>query len=198
MKSGRDIIGNLHQQQKGIYMKTVLFAILLISTPSFAGKEAEGEKAATAVLKGIRGKLTEEMAKNLVNSVGYCHENAIVLTEKFWQEYPRVTSVKRTSLKIRNGKNQPDERELKVLKEWQKLKDGGKPLPPFVFEEISTNEVRYYKPLTVEKMCLTCHGQPTGDLAKAIQTKYPQDKAIGYKDGEFRGLIRVSFKPETF
>ncbi|HEX4926245.1 MAG TPA: DUF3365 domain-containing protein [Bdellovibrionales bacterium] len=180
----------------------LMFALMIPMTTFSAGPDsregdrAAGEQAAVGVLKGIRGKLTEEMAKDLVKSVEFCHENAIPLTEKFWQEHPRVTKVKRTSLKIRNPGNAPDDAETKVLKAWQKLKDQGKPLPPFTLESVSMNEVRYYKPLMVEGMCLTCHGQPAGDLAKTINQKYPKDKATGYKDGDFRGLIRVSLKPE--
>lgn len=184
---------------RSVYSAATILITLYVSHSALlvlADDQSEGEKAAMAVLKGIRGKLTEEMAKDLVKSVEFCHESAIPLTEKYWQEYRRVTSVKRTSLKIRNPKNKPDSYEKKLLLTWQKMKKEGRPLPPFHLETISSDEVRYYKPLTIEAMCLTCHGQPSGDLAKTIQLKYPMDKAIGYKEGDFRGLIRISLKPE--
>lgn len=153
------------------------------------------KKAAGEVVEGIKGKLSEQMAKNLVNSVEYCHDKAITLTKDFTASHPQVTEIKRTSLKIRNSINAPDKLEKKMLEKWDKMAKAGKDLPEYEFDKISENEFRYYKPLKVANMCLTCHGQPAGDLSAAIKAKYPKDKAIGYKEGEFRGLIRVSVKP---
>jgi len=54
---------------------------------------------------------------------------------------------------------------------------------------------RYYFPLKVLKLCLTCHGTPGKDIKpevyEAIKRKYPEDKAIGYREGDFRGVVRV-------
>jgi hypothetical protein len=154
-----------------------------------------GQNAAGAVIEGLKSKLTEQMAINLVGSVTYCHEKAITLTKDFTISNPQVIEVKRTSLKIRNPKNIPDKMEEKVLHEWQKLADSGKPLPEFYLEKVSGDEVRFYKPLKIANLCLTCHGNPSGELLSVLKSKYPQDKALGYKEGELRGLIRVSLRP---
>jgi hypothetical protein len=153
------------------------------------------KKAASDVVEGLKGKLSEQMAKNLVNSVEYCHDKAITLTKDFSTSHPQVTEIKRTSLKIRNPINAPDKLEKKMLEKWDKMAKAGKDLPEYEFDKISENEFRYYKPLKVTNMCLTCHGQPAKDLSATIKAKYPKDKATGYKEGEFRGLIRVSVKP---
>jgi hypothetical protein len=153
------------------------------------------KRATSDVLDGLKSKLTEQMALNLVTSVGYCHDKAITLTKDFSKNHPQVTEIKRTSLKIRNEINKPDDKELKVLKEWEELSKTGKALPEYTSEMISKDEFRYYKPLKVTAMCMSCHGQPTGNVDAAIKSKYPNDKAFGYKEGDFRGLIRVSLKP---
>lgn len=186
-----------------LLMMGVMFlsGAVVAKTDIATGKDKNTEnlelaKRATAdVLEGLKSKLTEQMALNLVNSVGYCHDKAITLTKDFSKNHPQVTEIKRTSLKIRNEINKPDDKELKVLKEWDELSKKGKALPEYTSEMISKDEFRYYKPLKVTAMCMSCHGQPTGNVDAAIKAKYPNDKAFGYKEGEFRGLIRVSLKP---
>ena len=183
-------------------MKEFILMVVLLSGPVLANEQdnkayaEEGEKAAIAVLKELRSRLTEKMAVDLVGSVEYCHEKAIPLTQASSSKSPQVIEVRRTSLRVRNPANKPDAREIAMLKEWQKLEAAGKPLPSFALEPVSENEIRYYRPLKIETMCLTCHGAPSGELAKTIRTKYPQDKATGYKEGELRGLIRVTLKPQ--
>ncbi len=190
----------------------VLVTICLISLTSYqtawaaTGPETEmpispetlklAEKAALKTLQSLQNQLSEQMAKNLVTSIEYCHENAIPLTDDFRRDNPAVTAIKRTSLRLRNLKNKPTADEEAILKKWEALVAKGKPVPDFESKVFSADEVRYYKPLRVQAMCLTCHGQPGGELAQAIKSKFPMDRATGYKEGEFRGLIRISVKPQ--
>ncbi|RUM75252.1 MAG: hypothetical protein DSZ11_02635, partial [Sulfurovum sp.] len=51
---------------------------------------------------------------------------------------------------------------------------------------------RVYKPLFIKPVCLKCHGsskEVSIEIQKVISSKYPNDKAIGYKEGDLRGLI---------
>lgn len=191
------------------YLKILASLVLGISVVAVASAEEEekkaliqetqnveaAKKAASDVVDGLKGKLSEQMAKNLVNSVEYCHDKAITLTKDFTASHPQVIEIKRTSLRIRNPSNAPDKLEKKMLEKWDKIAKAGKELPEYEFDKVSENEFRYYKPLKVATMCLTCHGQPAKDLSTTIKAKYPNDKALGYKEGDFRGLIRVSVKP---
>ncbi|HQO32441.1 MAG TPA: DUF3365 domain-containing protein [Chitinophagales bacterium] len=59
--------------------------------------------------------------------------------------------------------------------------------------------VLYYKPIRIGMTaCLQCHGDTKKDIAPEtlalLQEKYPQDKAIGYKLGDFRGLWKLTLK----
>ena len=54
--------------------------------------------------------------------------------------------------------------------------------------------LRYYKPMLVQTKCLLCHGDDDTrlpEVSKRIKKHYPNDLAKNYKDGDFRGLIRV-------
>jgi methyl-accepting chemotaxis protein len=107
--------------------------------------------------------------------------------------------LKQTSLKIRNPSNAPDEWERKVLKfmdtsEYSNGKSFG--------ETIITNGkkvYRYMKPIYVEAACLQCHGNEERvkpAIRLFLKKKYPFDEAFGYKEGDLRGGISITFFPE--
>lgn len=49
---------------------------------------------------------------------------------------------------------------------------------------------RYFRRITVERSCLTCHG-PQGDRPEFVQERYPEDRAYGFEVGELRGVYSV-------
>lgn len=95
-------------------------------------------------------------------------------------------SLKQTSDKYRNPRNQPDAFEKAVLARfaaagWEKGKghsevvaDGGKKV------------LRYLQPLYIAQPCLSCHGGPKGELDVAGRAKE------GYGEGELRGAVSVT------
>jgi methyl-accepting chemotaxis protein len=107
--------------------------------------------------------------------------------------------LKQTSLKIRNPSNAPDEWEKKMLKfmetsEYSHGKGFG--------EIVKTNgnkSYRYMKPIYVEVACLQCHGNKERvkpAIRLFLKKKYPFDEAFGYKEGDLRGGISITFFPE--
>lgn len=65
--------------------------------------------------------------------------------------------------------------------------------PKFFIQKLEDG-YRYYKPLKVKTICLTCHGETSlmdKKLLEKIKKLYPDDKAINYKEGDFRGVIRI-------
>jgi hypothetical protein len=73
-------------------------------------------------------------------------------------------------------------------------------LPAHQVEVLPGGTVRYYRPLLVVPMCVTCHG-PRESLPDEVQRllaeRYPEDAATGYGPGELRGVIRVTL-PDGF
>ncbi|MBU0550818.1 DUF3365 domain-containing protein [Myxococcota bacterium] len=92
--------------------------------------------------------------------------------------------IKQTSLKVRNKEmGQPDEFE----KEWLKKFEDEKSMEPISEETILNGEpvFRYMVPIEIKKPCLSCHGEPAGEIDIS---GYPKE---GYKEGEIRGAISV-------
>jgi hypothetical protein len=103
-------------------------------------------------------------------------------------------TLKQTSLKVRNPSNAPDEWEKKVLK---LLGSPEHPKDVGFGEILKTNGkkiYRYMKPIYAQATCLQCHGKKKDlrpEIRKFLETRYPHDKAFGYKEGDIRGGISL-------
>jgi hypothetical protein len=95
-------------------------------------------------------------------------------------------SLKQTSEKYRNPLNEPDAFEKRVLAKlaapgWEKGKGYAE-----VVSAGGKKTLRYLQPLYIAAPCLTCHGDPKGELDVAGRAKE------GYREGELRGAVSVS------
>lgn len=94
--------------------------------------------------------------------------------------------LKQTSEKYRNPSNQPDAFEKGVLARfqadgWEKGKGHAETV-----DVKGKKALRYLQPLYISKACLTCHGDPKGELDIAGRTKE------GYHEGDLRGAVSVT------
>ena len=54
---------------------------------------------------------------------------------------------------------------------------------------------RYARAIGTEPMCTLCHGdQIAPEIAAAIRRSYPADRAVGFRPGDLRGAIVVTWK----
>lgn len=158
-----------------------------------------GEDASKMLLKELKKELkTALKTKGPVGAIDVCSKKALQITEEVAEEIGDI-EIKRTSFKYRNPRNKPDKYEAEALRFFEKtLKETGK-LPPYYIQKVD-GEYRYYKPLKIQGVCLTCHGSPQEmdpKVLKKLKELYPQDKATGYKLGDFRGVIRVSIPEDV-
>ncbi len=126
-----------------------------------------------------------------LKAIEFCNVQAYPLTQTYSQAFG--AEVKRTSEKFRNPANAPDKREREVLKLFEQQPD----LKQHA-EKYRDGRVRYYKPIIVQELCLTCHGNTesfSSELKTTIKEKYPKDQAINYKPGDLRGMWSVTFLP---
>ena len=158
-----------------------------------------GERAINRIGVTLINEVTVAVAKHgAEKAVDVCHLKALPLTGEIISGVPRVTAVKRTSLRLRNPANRPDAAEVVALARVEKDIGSGV-LPKLLIQKIESPgqkpEWRVYRPVGVAQQCVTCHG-PRESLAPELQARlakrYPDDQATGYAVGQWRGLIRVT------
>jgi len=147
------------------------------------------------------GKLKSVLIKQIksegtLSAVAVCSDTAQVLTNDYGLK--KGVYIKRVSFKNRNKHSVPDEFEARILKEFEQIKKEGKLTSNTEhFEIIVENDyqyLRYMKPIKIGAACLKCHGAEEKippDVKGLITKRYPDDKAIGYKNGDLRGAVSI-------
>ncbi len=57
---------------------------------------------------------------------------------------------------------------------------------------VEGGSARVLRPLAVEPVCVTCHGDPAAmapALREVLHARYPDDRATGYRPGDLRGAL---------
>jgi len=158
-----------------------------------------GEAASSKVISTLKSELSAKIkTQGVAGALTTCNTKALELTDSIQKALSNGILIKRTSLRTRNIVNSPDEDERYVL-EWFETKQENAGVVPSNYIEKKNYGVyeyyNYYKPLIIEGMCLNCHGYPSEmekDVVETINKLYPNDRAMGYKKGELRGVIHVS------
>lgn len=168
-------------------------------SPGVAEVRALGERAINRLAFTMVNEVAVTVAKHgTEKAVDMCHLKALPLTGEIISGMPRITAVKRTSLRLRNPANAPDAADQLALERVQKDMEAGT-LPKVLVQRIDLpagkHEWRIYRPIGVAQQCITCHGARDSfspDLQARLAKAYPADKATGYSVGQWRGLIRVT------
>lgn len=192
-------------------MKRILLSLLLagpVASMLFSCKSPEQEmenvqlesyrKQGDSIVKHtfdtLRKVLTATMQeKGADAAVRYCNVQAVPLTALLAGEN---ISVERVAEKTRNPANALDSLDRIQWGKYIKSISNKDSLQPIVFSK--ENTVHYYKPILLQAMCTTCHGDLSNksSLVTVIDSLYPSDKARGFKEGDLRGMWHIIFKGE--
>lgn len=116
-------------------------------------------------------------------AIAVCQAEAPGLAESVGKEH-RV-KIGRTSFKLRNPANQPPDWAVSMLKD--------KPDKP-VFLAGPAGQTGALLPIKLQAQCLMCHGrkdQIPPAVLTVLQSRYPQDQATGFAEGDLRGWFWV-------
>ncbi len=143
------------------------------------------EAAMDALQQRLAARLQGAVAEGGTQAaVSVCHDEAPVIAKAVADEH--AVALGRTSHKLRSPDNAP--------RPW---------LEPFVDRAMTEplagpmvvdlgDRVGVVRPLFVLGPCLQCHGDSShvaSDVAAAIARTYPEDRAIGFAEGELRGFL---------
>lgn len=101
--------------------------------------------------------------------------------------------LERVTAKPRNRNNQADSAQLVILAKFEAATNA----PSFVAQwndPIKREKFRFYRPIRTNEMCAGCHGDPASfvtGLTEELKKLYPDDKAVGYRSGDLRGMFAI-------
>jgi hypothetical protein len=155
--------------------------------------------AADALTRDLKTTLTAEMSAGGPGAaIRVCSE---VAQEIAAEHSTDGLTVRRVSRKARNPADRPDLFEADQLGRLAELHARGE-LPKEVIEVIEVvgagdgdRTLRYLRPITVQPLCLRCHGDPedfTPEVRRVLAERYPDDEATGYGAGDLRGAVSVT------
>lgn len=168
-----------------------VLALALLTTCATAPSDEDWARKGAETLAPFKGKLQaalkEGMAKGAENAITVCSVQAPALAGEAGSEHVRVG---RAASRYRNPANAPAAWLAPIVEEW--ASSSAKASPRVV--RIGEGVVGYVEPIFVQAMCVTCHGETIPDGVRAkIEELYPDDKATGFKSGDFRGVFWVEF-----
>ncbi|MDD3723688.1 MAG: DUF3365 domain-containing protein [Lutibacter sp.] len=179
----------------------LVFMAMLSCGNSLTDKEKQeytnkGKEIAQNSFKALSEKLTEQMKLGgPAQAIPFCNVEAIPITQQLSDKYE--VTIKRTSDKLRNPANEPTERELEIINTYHQLISSKQAAKPIV-EVDSNNKKHFYAPIMMKANCLACHGKieefMTVKTDSIIKSLYSNDKAIGYNEGDLRGIWSITFK----
>jgi len=130
------------------------------------------------------------------NGISVCHDKAGTIATEFSQD--KGVLIGRTSLKIRNPDNAPDNWELAVLKQFEARKEQGEATGSLEYATLFEDDqgkktFRYMKAIPTAALCVKCHGETIDPEVEAkLKALYPNDQARGFKEGDLRGAFTLS------
>jgi cytochrome c553 len=178
----------------------VQITFVAIDHPEAAAIRRTGETA----IKWLGAKMVFELKTSLARNgaegtVAICHLKAVSSGGQVLPGMPSVTAFKLTSARLLNAANAPDAAEQLALERVQLAIDRGDALDELLIQRITAPngsiEWRVYRPLAVLTSCTACHGDPTTQtpaLQTLLRERAPASVAIGYAEGEWRGLLRLT------
>lgn len=148
-----------------------------------------GDVVVSAMQAALLGELTKEMQRGgPEGAVKVCHLEATSIAQQVARK--QGVAAGRTSHRLRNPTNAPKPWAAPIV-----ASHAGKPAAGVDGFVVDLGErVGLLRPIGFRAACAACHG-PRERLApqvlKELQDRYPDDQAVGFREGEIRGWFWV-------
>lgn len=169
-----------------------------------AAAQQIGEQASMELMKTLKIQLQQAIQDSgAAYAIKFCNNTALALTKRVQYQQPDGVSIKRTSSRYRNAANAPDALEEEVLATLAKVYETGETASEPVMRTTRDGgewTYHYFKPMVVAELCTNCHGARAAMDSAVVQVldeRYPDDRAVGYGPGDFRGVIHVAVQQKA-
>ncbi len=135
----------------------------------------------------LMGALKAGLAEGPDQAIDACRIQAPAIAAGLTTE---SVTLGRTSHRLRNPDNAGPEWATAVVQGY--LEQEGDWQPQVV--DLPDGRTGYVEPIVTQPLCLACHGSELApQVAEALRTQYPEDRATGFAAGDLRGVFWVSF-----
>jgi hypothetical protein len=183
--------------QQPVLFITLFIAVLSVASARDYSTEIDDSRA---TVKEFMQTLKQELQTGMqeggpVNAISACNLSAPGIANTY--SVRKGWEVGRTSLRLRNPANAPDEWERSVLETFEDRKRNGEDPAKLEHYEVVRQDgskvLRYMKAIPTAKLCLACHGEQVDSTVRTRLDKlYPEDKATGFSVGDIRGAFTIS------
>ncbi len=180
----------------------ILLSTLLLSSFAVSADEMPVKQEGIKYIKMLGGALKSQLKTKMkedktgLTALAFCTSSADKITKEVNTKLPKYAIVRRTALRVRNDSvNKPDATDEKVMKAYEAA-IAAKTFSPKDIKVVEEGDVtRVYKPLVTKAVCLKCHGSDLSPKIKeALDSAYPHDHAVNFKEGDLRGVIVAEIK----
>ena len=170
------------------------FSLMILGFALAAGvaQAQESELARGAALLGpfkrdLQEALRRGLAQGPVEAIAACQLQAPEIARARSRDGIRLG---RTSHRLRNPSNAPPEWVTPILEAYVARSSDRAPATV----PRPNRRSGYVEPILTQPLCLTCHGEGLApEVASRIEELYPEDRAIGFRIGDLRGVFWVEF-----
>ncbi len=177
------------------FVLCLLCMLLCSCSPNIEQQQALAKEVSTQLAMNLKKELLNAMQSGGPEAaISVCNVKAQAISVDLSNRHN--LEVGRTSLRLRNPKNQPDDWETQQLHRFEEQKSSVSDIQALevsqVVKQNGQSLFRYMKVIPMQQPCTICHGT---NIAPDIQTKinqlYPNDKATNFNVGDIRGAFSV-------
>lgn len=156
-----------------------------------AAELARGARILLPFKQGLLRALDEGLSGGPGEAIAVCRVEVPRIAAALSHDGVRVG---RTSHKLRNPANAPPGWAQPLLA--AQVADPAQRGPHAV--ALPGGRVGYVEPIFVQPACLACHGETlAAPVSEALARLYPEDRAVGFRAGDFRGLFWAEFPADA-
>lgn len=163
---------------------------MLLANGAIASPEPEQSRGAELLApykQGLQEALRSGLSESAIAAIGACQIQAPNIAQSLSHDGVRVG---RASDRLRNPANVAPDWVEPIMQGY--MADPSDRKPKSV--RLSEDKVGYAEPIVLQPLCTVCHGGAIAEpVASRINELYPEDRAVGFKAGDLRGVFWVEY-----
>ncbi len=169
----------------------LVFAFTAVTAHAQEAELARGAELLAPFKQDLKKALKSGLAEGPAAAIRVCRVKAPGIADALSVEGVRMG---RSSHKLRNPDNTAPDWVSPIMQSY--LDDASSREPRLV--ELDGDRRGYVEPITVQPLCLTCHGSELApEVAEQVAELYPEDEATGFEAGDLRGVFWLEFPAGT-